>query len=330
MSHRNRLTFGLIVVLLLSAIAGCLRPVGCPDGGAVADSMTVTPTVEPYVGRGDPYAPGSLAVRTVNLDCCVIGVPVPLLIYAPETPGAYPIVVFFHGFLSRNVAYSEILRHVASHGFVVVAPQMYEPGLPALLGNPSAAEEADVAGELLEALPGRFDTLLGYAPAGDRVGLAGHSRGGKVAWLVLTADASRARAVAGVDLVDGTGGPLGNQARVVQGPFAFSLPALVIGTGLGGDCAPVGDNHEQFYAASASPAWHIVVPDHGHGDMLDEDAAAAAGVPCSTGPNRAAMRQLTAGLLTAFFRASLQGDATAYDYLTDTDAAPLAIEVESK
>ncbi len=151
-----------------------------------------------------------------------------------------------------------------------------------------------------------------------------------MAWLVLVADPSRAQAVAGVDPVDGTGGPFGNQARVVQGPFAFSLPALVIGTGLGGSCAPAGDNHEQFYAASRSPAWHVVIPDAGHADMLDEATAISASSVCPGGPDRAAVRRLTAGLLVAFFRGSLQGDASAYTCLTDTVAAPMTIAVESK
>jgi chlorophyllase len=116
----------------------------------------------------------------------------------------------------------------------------------------------------------------------------------------------------------------------VQGPFSFSLPTLVIGTGLGGNCAPAGDNHGQFYAASRSPAWHVVVPDAGHADMLDETTAITASSVCPGGSDRAAVRRLTAGLLVALFRGSLQGDASAYTYLTDTAAAPLKIEVETK
>jgi len=43
-----------------------------------------------------------------------------------------------------------------------------------------------------------------------------------------------------------------------------------------------------------------------------------------------AVRRVTAGLLVAFFRASLQNDPAAYAYLEDTARAPLAMEVESK
>ena len=319
-----------VVTSLLAAAAGCLEPVACPDASGPTASQLPEEVRGVYVGQGDPYLPGPLAVRKLTVARCEHGTPVELLILAPEISGWYPIVVFQHGFMAQNDSYGEVLHQLASHGFVIVAPQMYEPGPAALLGNPTAAEEASAAAQLLDWLPGGLPTVLDYTPALDRVGLAGHSRGGKVAWAVLVADASRAMAIAGIDPVDGTGGPFDTQPRVVQGPFDFSLPALVLGTGLGGRCAPAGDNHEQFYQASVTPAWHIVVPGQGHGDMLDEEAAAAAAWLCPSGPDRAGMRQLTAGLLVAFFRASLQGDASAYTYLTRVSAAPLPIQVETK
>jgi chlorophyllase len=314
----------------LVLICGCVQPPDCPQAPGCATTTPAATSDPVYVGKEDPYSSGPLAVRRLNIAACEQGNLVPLLILAPDTPGNYPVVVFQHGFITRNEAYNEILSHLASHGFVVAAPQMYEPGLAALLGKPTAAEEALTAAQVLSWLPAGLPATLGYSPATNRLGLAGHSRGGKVAWLMLVADPSRAQAVAGVDPVDGTGGPFGNQARVVHGPFTFSPPALVIGTGLGGDCAPAGDNHEQFYAASRSPAWHVVIPDAGHADMLDEVAAITASSVCPGGPDGAAARRLTAGLLVAFFRGSLQGDASAYAYLTDVTGAPMTIEVESK
>lgn len=318
------------LAVLLASIGGCAQPPGCPDGLGRA-ATTQAPAAGPvYVGTGDPYSGGPLAVRQLNIPSCEQGSIVPLLILAPDAPGNYPVVVFQHGFVTRNQAYRELLSHLASHGFAVVAPQMYEPGLAALLGKPTAAEEAQRAAQVLDWLPAGLAATLGYAPAASRLGLAGHSRGAKVAWLVLAQDPSRAQAVAGVDPVDGRGGPRGNQARVVEGPFEFNLPALVIGTGLGGSCAPAGENHEQFYAASRPPAWHVVIPGAGHADMLDEASATAARAVCAGGPDRAAARRVTAGLLVAFFRGSLQGDARAYAHLTDDAGAPTTIEVESK
>lgn len=330
MKHLTPTSGRSLAVTLLIAAGGCARPLTCPDPAGPAPAALPTTPGAPYVGTGDPFADGPLTVRATSVPACAEGSPLPLLIFAPETPGNYPVVVFQHGFITRNAAYSEILRHLAGHGFVVAAPQMYEPGLGALFGQPTAAEEAIAAAELLDWLPAGLPATLGYTPATNRLGLAGHSRGGKVVWLVLEANPMRAQAVAGIDPVDGRGGPLGNQARVAQGAFAFAGPTLVIGTGLGGDCAPAGDNHEQFYAASRSPAWHIVVPGQGHADMLDEPTAIAAAGVCPSGPDRPGMRRLTAGLLVAFFRGSLQGDATAYAVLTDVAGAPLPVAVEAK
>jgi len=325
-----RNTFGLFTTALAALGAGCAVNSPCVESGSAPSPAEAAPALALYRSGGDVYSPGMLSVRTVEVRRCADGAPTDLLIHAPEQNGGYPVVVFQHGFMSRNSAYDEILRHLAGHGFVVVAPQMYEPGLGALFGHPTAAEEAVLAAEVLDWLPGHLSAFTGVEARTDLLGLAGHSRGGKVAWLVLAADPARAQAIAGIDPVDGTGGPLGNQQRVVQGPFPFSLPSLVFGTGLGGTCAPAGDNHVQFYAASPSPAWHIVAPDAGHGDMLDEDQAVLAANVCDSGPDRAGVRRLTAGLLVAFFRGVLQGDPTAYDQLTDTSSPPVAIEVETK
>ncbi len=320
------LASGAVVALL----SGCVESAPCQQPGQTPAGNTGPITGEVYVDTGSPYEPGALTVRTVAVARCEQGAPVDLLIHAPAQAGTYCVVVFQHGFLARNSDYSETLRHLASHGFVVVVPQMYTPGIGVLLGSPTAAVEAEWAAVVLAWLPDHLSALSGVEADTRRLGLAGHSRGGKVAWLTLAADSSRARAVAGVDPVGGTGGPGGNQARVVQGPFNFAFPSLVIGTGLGGACAPAGDNHVQFYDASAVPAWHVVAVDQGHGDMLDEAAAEAASRVCASGPDRAGMRRLTAGLLTAFFRGSLQGDESAFAWLTDVAAAPISVVIERK
>ncbi|MBN1345871.1 MAG: dienelactone hydrolase family protein [Phycisphaerae bacterium] len=330
---RNLLLIGALAPAIVAwTWCGACVPGPCPVNSICPTCDPNERSAELYVGHGDPYELGPLAVRRIEVARCEQAAPLPLLIHTPEQAGSYAVVVFQHGFLARNYAYSGILRHVASHGFVVVAPQMYDPGLVALFGNPSADEEAAWAADVLDWLPGHLDVVAGVTTRVDVLGLAGHSRGGKVAWLVLSNDPSRARAVAGVDPVDGTGGPLGGQARVVQGPFGFDFPSLVIGTGLGGACAPEGDNHVQFYEASASPAWHVVAVDAGHGDMLDENSVDSRllGAVCQVGPDRPGMLELTAGLLVAFFRGALLGDEASFGYLTDTEAAPIAVDVESK
>lgn len=327
----RRPVLACVVVHAVLCCTGCVEG-PCRTGQSPAGPQESIKCDTFYVGHGSPFDTGGLAVRTARVTRCEGGAPFDMLVHAPEEPGSYAVVVFQHGFMAHNSAYSEILVHLAGHGFVVVAPQMYEPGIGPLFGRPTAAEEAEWAATVLDWLPGNLDSITGVHACTDRLGLAGHSRGGKVAWLVLCADSSRAKAVAGVDPVDGTGGPLGGQDRVVRGPFGFPFPSLVIGTGLGGACAPAGDNHVQFYEASAPPAWHVVAPNAGHADMLDPDAlnlVATTGV-CTIGADPAGMRRLTGGLLAAFFRGCLQGDSGALAYLTDTSLMPIETVVEAK
>lgn len=50
--------------------------------------------------------------------------PKPVLIVSPTVAGVYPVAVFLHGFMLQNQYYTQILKHIASHGFIVVAPQV--------------------------------------------------------------------------------------------------------------------------------------------------------------------------------------------------------------
>lgn len=313
-----------------AAANGCTQESPCPE--AVPDMMT-NPISSEQVFRdsADPYALGNLAVQTISVQRCQDAAPVPMLIHAPIEAGVYPVVVLQHGFLARNSDYDGILAHLASHGFIVVAPQMYEPGLGPLAGQPSTRQEADRAGQVLDWLPTGLTSFVGVSARTDLLGLAGHSRGSRVALLAMLSDPSRAKAVVLMDPADGDPSPFGDPTRIIRGPLDLNLPSLIIGAGVSGNCAPPGANHEQFYDASASPAWHVVASDYGHVDMLDEDAAEANTVFCGSGlADREPMRRLVAGLLTAFFRGALQDDPNAFSVLTATDAAPARITTESK
>lgn len=50
--------------------------------------------------------------------------PKPLLIATPTEAGEYPVILFLHGYLLKNSFYSQLLIHIASHGFIVIAPQV--------------------------------------------------------------------------------------------------------------------------------------------------------------------------------------------------------------
>lgn len=323
---RRRLGVWLGLVFA-GAAAGCT-----PRGGDECLPPQARPptNADPQVCRSDPFEPGPFDVRRVELDACDDDNPRPVDLYLPVGEGPFAVVVFHHGFQNRIGFYNRLLTHLCSHGFVVVSPQLYPPGLAAFWGEPTAAEEAEVAAQMLDWVAARIESAAGVPVRVDLLGLAGHSRGGKVAWLVLSRDPSRARAIAGVDPVDGAGGPGGTQARVVQGGFSYAAPSLVIGTELGGACAPDGDNYLQFFGATPAPAWQVRMLDAGHGDMLDPRAARAAARVCPGGSDPQAVRRMTAGLLVAFFRLSLLDDAEAETWLVDPTLQPIAAEIERR
>ncbi|MEI8257832.1 MAG: hypothetical protein WCJ30_19325 [Deltaproteobacteria bacterium] len=287
-----------------------------------------------FRGVGDPFATGPLAVTVTDLAEGQRGAPRATRVIAPSTRGTYPLVFFSHGFLSDRRAYTQVLSHVASHGFVVVAPQMYEPdGVP--LGKPTAAVEASDAARVLAWARHSAGAVAGVALDPRPPALAGHSRGGKVAWLVLLAGGVEARAIIGVDPVDGLGGPLFSaQPEALAVSIDRAPPTLVLGMALGPTgstpCAPAADGYRHFFDRSPPGARLVVVAGHGHADMLDEPYAIASRSLCPGGDERANVRLAVAGWIVAHLREHLQDDPAAARYIDDASLAPLAATVERR
>lgn len=96
----------------------------------------------PNFAHGGIYEDGPYKVEIVNVDhssesstCCAKGrvaaavtstnfPPKPLIVAIPKDEGDYPVVQFHHGFTLQNMFYSQLIAHVASYGFIVVAPQV--------------------------------------------------------------------------------------------------------------------------------------------------------------------------------------------------------------
>ena len=118
---------------------------------------------------------------------------------------------------------------------------------------------------------------------GNHLGVAGHSRGGKIAFLAATRS-TRIKAVFGLDPVDAAGGP-GAQPSADFPSVApelmprVTVPVAIIGSAYGGTtasplapaCAPVEDNYHQYTVAATAAVsvreW--VAPASGHNDFAD-------------------------------------------------------------
>ncbi|KAK0587332.1 hypothetical protein LWI29_021105 [Acer saccharum] len=249
--------------------------------------------------------------------------PKPLLIASPCEAGEFPLLIFLHGYLLRNSFYSQLLQHVASHGFIGIAPQLYEVD-----GGDSTGEIKSAAAMTNWLSEGLADVLPpNVHPNLSKVGLAGHSRGGKAAFaLALTKAATTLKfsALIGIDPVDGM--DEGKQTpppvlTYVPRSFDLDMPVMVIGSGLGEvrrnplfpPCAPKGVNHEDFFKECRKPACHFVVKDYGHFDMLDDvtNWLLDTVINClsKNGESREPMRKFVGGSIVAFLKASFYGDA---------------------
>lgn len=290
------------------------------------------------------FEEGPLDVRVGTVDPSQAkGLPKPLVVAAPTAPGSYPVLVFLHGFNLYNSWYRSLLSHVASHGFIAVAPQLYVPSLPSFFSLDDAGDIAttkQVTNWLAAADQGLLYVLgnvlrvpAGVAPDLSRLALAGHSRGGDTAFAVALGlrgkgDATSLdprlafSALVGVDPVGGLAPFLQVTPRVLTGgTIDPRAPAMVVGTGLGPQgsllpptlpCAPAGVNHVQFYAQCAAPKCHFVVRDYGHLDMLDDDVPSRVNCTCKSNANpnskhtKGKCRKTIAGLVVAFLQARLE------------------------
>ena len=114
----------------------------------------------------------------------------------PASPdGPFPLVVFSHGFGSFRLDASSVVAGIASWGFVVAAPEHTERDRAALVGGKIAGGVADVTAKDVAVITDTI-ALVGGAPTAPlaglsdtkRVGVVGHSAGGRAALSALSTD----------------------------------------------------------------------------------------------------------------------------------------------
>ncbi|MED6119878.1 Chlorophyllase-2 [Stylosanthes scabra] len=293
---------------------------------------------------------GKHSTQLQRVECrsttCTVPPPKPLLLATPLEDGEFPILLFLHGYLLYNIFYSQLIQHVASHGFIVIAPQLYT------VAGPDTSDEIHSAAAITNWLSEGLTKLVppNVRPNFSKLAVAGHSRGGKTAFglalrkLNMTTNL-RISAVIGVDPVDGM--EKGKQTpppvlSYVPQSFEVDMAALVIGSGLGEvkrnplfpPCAPKGVNHENFFNECQKPAWYFVAKDYGHLDMLDDDTKGLAGKAtyclCKNGESRKPMRMFVGGVIVAFLKAYLNGDNTHLLAATAGDRHQISVPLEFK
>jgi predicted dienelactone hydrolase len=291
------------------------------DGGAPTPDAGAPPETP------DPNQPGGPEGDVVNAQFDLAGVQIPLVIYRPAAVAAAPVLVFVHGFQLDPALYASYGRHLATWGYVVVMPRL--PG--AIFGGPSHRAQADyligVLDWLQAAAAGPDGPLAGRVDP-ERIAMAGHSLGGKLAMLA-TANDPRPRVVFGVDPVDAPGGPL----QPVNDDYPSVAPErmadITVPIGLVGEtvnatcqgfgcqaCAPEADNFAQYAAAAQTPTYTFEIVGANHVSFLDDPNCGLFCSVCSAGTDAPDVtRRLTQRYLTAFLQVYLAGRPEFATYL---------------
>lgn len=284
-------------------------PVDTSDTTETSDYDTLPDTVGGDVSNTvDASGPGPLAVLREEVE--VAGFPA--VLFRPDTVAPVPTVVLLPGFQIDGNAYELYGERLASHA-VATLVVTFGDSLFAPLTHDALA---DAVVEMIDWLAAdqRFD--------GNHLGVAGHSRGGKIAFLAATRS-TRIKAVFGLDPVDAAGGP-GAQPSADFPSVApelmprVTVPVAIIGSVYGGTtasplapaCAPVEDNYHQYTVAATAAVsvreW--VAPASGHNDFADP-LPFLLSLVCQAGDDPGATRAFAMERLVAFFRNVLGNDA---------------------
>lgn len=290
---------------------------------------------------GSVFEAGNLKVKSIKVKTSdVCRPPAELLVVAPEVEGKYPVVLFCHGYCTQTTWYSQLLHHISSHGYILVAPQFYEYLLI------SMNDETKTAANVTNWLEGGLEMCLpqNVKPNLSKLALMGHSRGGKIAFgLALGHHLTSLtfKALLGLDPVAGPTPPAWVEPNIfsyIPRSFNFdvSIPVAVIGSGLSNQnksifippLAPDGFNHSEFFNESKPPCCYFLAKDYGHCDMLDDDKLGLASLVCRSGEDsKEKMRRGVGGVVVSFLDAYLGGECRVLEGIVAAPAlAPITFD----
>lgn len=283
--HTDSRTYRLFVFML---VLGCHA---CMAAGVLA--------------RGDlaQAGPYTVSAGTVRVDVPGLAAFDALLYYPAQaaSPGAaldptgapYPAIAFGHGFLQAPFRYGGVLAHLASWGFVVIAPDT-QTGFSPSHGQFALDMRTGLDWlELEHARPGA--TLEGGIDTGA-FGISGHSMGGGAAMLAA-ADDARISAIATLAAAETNPSAVAAAARL-------TIPASYI-SGSQDAITPLAQHGQRMYDAQTSPRQLPLVLGGSHCGFQDEPFP----LFCDSGSlPRTEQLELTRRLLTGFFVLHLGDD----------------------
>lgn len=212
--------------------------------------------------------------------------------------GPYPGIAFGHGFAQTPDRYDGTLADLATHGYLVIAPESYSGVLPAP-DHAAFAEDLRLALDWLAragagALPAAID--LAGAVDGAAFGLSGHSMGGGAAILAASRD-RRVRALAPM-------APAETSPSAIAAMAELEIPALLL-AGSEDTITPLAQHAGPIFEAGRWPRLLPVIRGGSHCGFQDRPFP----LFCDSGSlAREAQLALTGRILGAFFDLHLKQD----------------------
>ena len=296
-----------------------------PDGGLGGSGAAAGSGPRDY-GQNGPDTSSSFAA-TVTVGASTFTEQV----YVPTSAGIHPVVSLSPGLEQPAVAYAPYAVRLASWGMIVLMRD--DPGV--LVLTPTVT--ADLSEVVLTWLPAQNEdsssALYGKVDL-TCVGLAGHSRGGKVTLRAAEDQLhGHVKAWFGLDPIDSL--EVGDAIYARTSLAAIGIPVVFLGASVATNCSPMLDNYTVLYAAAASPAVQIIALGASHTDFEDPATCAlcAGCVPSGTA-DAAVVLDFSVRYLTAFFARELLADsnvgATFDGAGAPADVAANKVQIESK
>lgn len=254
-----------------------------------------------------------------------------LEVYLPDTAGPRPVVVLAPGLLQHAAAYAPYGRRLASHGVLVLIRD--DPGI--FTDTPEVS--AGIVETVTEWLPAEHgdsgSPLYGRVDL-TRVGLAGHSRGGKASLLAAEGGLGDvALAWFGLDPVDSS--TLADGALARDELPGIGMPTAFLGAEVSSSCSPAADNYEVLFAVAPAPSLMIEGVGAGHTQLQSQDdcVGCAACTPGGDADDDVVL-DYAVRYLTAFFARELLDDdsvgATLQGAGSALDVAAGRVRLESR
>ncbi len=246
------------------------------------------------MSNGDLAGPGQQRVHAARLEVPIQDESLEVVLYKPKSPPQTPApaIVFLPGRMATDDQYESYARALASRGFVVAVRSWYS----LFRSDLELAHDAKVIADWL---------IQDQGVDSRKIGIAGHSMGGKNAIMAAAKYGGFASVVA-IDPDDN-----GN-VSVVHGLLAsLKAPLLLIGAEVGWQassvCAPLATNYLRFFEQAPAGTIELELKDADHVQMLDQPDRFGYGI-CRSGTADSRQVRITARRATVgFFLQHLQG-----------------------